>query len=148
MGNAGSHTMAGSDAAASGVREEIVCRAARYWLDEDLGFIRGRYFPGTLDDLETAKENVAAVIKLSKGKRLPMLIEFPPGYSGSSKEAREYYGSPEHRAVWRAVAFVGLSPVGVVTANIWSAIYGHREAPAKYFTSYEDAVRWLRGFAE
>jgi hypothetical protein len=128
--------------------KEVVSRTGTTWLDEGLGIARFQAFPGVEQGLDDAKENIAAVGAVTDGKKFPMLVDLT-GSRGLGPEARAFYGTPEAGIYYRALALVGTSPVSRMLGNIWFAIYsGRRDLPTKLFGSNEEAIEWLKAFAD
>ena len=124
-------------------REEIVTRTGRTWLGED-GIMRAVHLPNSVETLADAKENMAATVKLSAGKRYPILVDLRP-IKSIDRDAREYYARGDQTEVVTAVALLIGSPISRVIGNFILALNTPR-IPAKIFTSEAEALDWLRGF--
>lgn len=126
--------------------EAVLTRTGRCTLDERNGIVRFEVFVGAEQSADDARENMDAVLKVSGGKRYPLLVNLATGKTLGQK-ARDVYGNPELRSRYRAIALVGGSPVSRMGANMWLAIYGNREFPTKMFAIEADAIAWLKEFA-
>jgi hypothetical protein len=124
--------------------ERVSFRCGEIWFDDELGIVRVDTTPNCMIDLEAAKEEIAIIAKLSKGKRLPLLCDMRMAFI--DQQAREYYGSAESRAVWRAVALLGQTPQAGAVSTMWTAAYDHPDAPSRVYFSEPAAIDWLKGF--
>jgi hypothetical protein len=124
--------------------ERIKVRGGEVWLDEKAGIVRVQTIPDTTYTLADAKEEIAAVIKVSGGKRLPLFVDLRSAYIDA--EAGDYFASAESRAAWRAVAMWASTPQGGAVGAMWTAVYDHPDAPSRIYYSETDAVEWLRSF--
>ncbi len=120
--------------------EVIETKNVRIWLGDD-GIVRIVQKPGTEETLDTAKENIAASMKVSKEKKRPLLVDIV-ALKTMSHEAREFYGKVEDV---NAVALLVGSPVSRVLGTVFLGI-SKSKVPLKLFTSEEDAIEWLKGF--
>ncbi len=89
---------------------------------------------------------MAAYRKISKGKRLPLLIDTKTMKS-LSREARVYFASEEAAACASAAGIVVGSPVSKVLGNFYLGL-GSPKLPSRLFTSEDEALTWLKGFVE
>jgi hypothetical protein len=103
------------------------------WLDDETGVVRVILHSGTTVTGPSAKEQIAAVAKVSRGKKLPLLVDI--GSRFTDLEAREYFASEESRAAWRAVAMLGATPPGTAQGKMWVAAHSHPESPARFYYS-------------
>ena len=71
-------------------------RVSSYWLDEE-GIIRGVAKAGADYGLEDAKDGIRAHRSLSGGKQRALIVDIS-ALRSMSREARAYYGAPEHAA--------------------------------------------------
>ena len=124
-------------------REEIVTRVSKVWVGED-GIARVIHVPGAEPTLEDAKETMAAYLKVSKGKRLPLFVDTKKMKS-MSREVRLYYSSDEAARVASAVAIIIETPVSRVLGNFFLGLNNPR-LPSRLFTSEQEALEWLKGF--
>jgi len=123
--------------------EEIVTSVCRVWVGED-GIARIIHFPNAELTLETAKETMAAYLKLSKGKRHPLFVD-TRGEKSMSRECRIYYASEENAKNASAAAIIVDTPVSRVLGNFYIGL-SNPHLPSKLFTSEQGALEWLKGF--
>jgi hypothetical protein len=126
--------------------ERIRITNGEVWLDEDNGIVRVSHETRVSVTLAAAKEQIAAVAKVSKGKRFPLLVDLRNPFTGP--EAREYFASEESRAAWRAVALLSTTPTGTATGKMWVAAYETPDNPARVYYSETEAIEWLKGFLD
>jgi hypothetical protein len=94
----------------------IETRTARIWLGED-GIVRVKPRAREPESIEDAHDNVAAVLKVTRGVRRPMLLDL--AMTGPlTPECREYYMSPEATGHLTAVAIVTGSLLGRIVGNL------------------------------
>jgi len=125
--------------------EVVATPTAKVWLGED-GIVRTNYFPNVEETLADAKENIATVVKVSKGKRYPVLVG-GRNVKSITREARAYYaGETTANAVYAAAILIG-SPVSRMIGNFFMN-FNKPKYPLKLFTSETDAIEWLKGFIE
>lgn len=123
--------------------EVIETRNAKVWLGDD-GIIRSLQKHGAEETLDTAKENIAAILKVSKGKKRPLLVDMVAQKS-ITFEAREFYSDEARGSEGSALALLVGSPVSRVIGSVMIRI-SKPVLPIKLFTSEGDAIEWLRGF--
>ena len=118
-------------------------RTATVWLGPD-GLVHLRPLAQREPEVADAKENVAAVVKVSGGVRRPLLVHFDPAAPQSS-EWPYYYLSEEARR--------SVSAMGVVTNSTFSLIFGNlmlglsaTKAPIRMFEDGDAAARWLEEY--
>jgi hypothetical protein len=116
------------------------------WLDDDTGIVRVSHDSGTSITLAAAKEQIATVAKISKGERLPLLVDLRSRFTES--DAREYFASEESRAAWRAVALLSTTPSGTAVGQMWVAAFETPDNPARVYFSETEAVEWLKSFLD
>lgn len=112
-------------------------------LGED-GIVRVRMIPGTRETLETARENIAAFLELSAGKKLPVLIDLTDTL-GASREARRLYSGDDVSRYTAATAMVVTSPVTILTASFFLKLNQPRRI-LRLFASESEAIEWLRQY--
>ena len=123
--------------------EELVTRSNRVWLGED-GIVRSVSLPDIEQTLEGARDNIAAVARVSRGVRRPVLADLT-GAKSISRQARMYYAGAEATARYAAVALLVGSPLSRVLGRFVLAM-SRPARPVQMFTSEDDALAWLRGF--
>jgi len=125
--------------------EVILTRTAKIWLGED-GITRITYFRNTEDMLVDAKEMVATVWNINKGKKTSLLVD-KRVIKSMDREAREYYAGEEAAKTVNATALLIGSPVSRIIANFYIRL-NKPKFPVKLFTSETEAIEWLKGFME
>jgi hypothetical protein len=123
--------------------EEIVTSVCKVWVGED-GIARVIHVPSAELTLETAKETMAAYLKLNKGKRLPLVVD-TRGMKSMTRECRIYYASEETAKTGSAVAIIVDTPVSRVLGNFYLGL-SKPHLPSRLFTSEQEALEWLKGF--
>ena len=127
------------------MENEVMLRTCKIWLGED-GIARSIYFPNAEETLADAKEYIATVVKISKGKRCPLFVDMR-NCKSITREAREYYaGEKSAKAVSAAAGLIG-SPVSRIIGNFFMRL-NKPVLPTKIFTSETEALEWLKGFIE
>lgn len=124
-------------------REEIVTQVSKVWVGDD-GIARVIHFPGVELTLTGAQETMAAYLKVSKGSKLPLLVDTKEMKS-MTRESRLYYASEETAKTGRAVAIIVGTPVSKVLGNFYIGL-SNPHLPSRLFTSEQDALAWLKGF--
>jgi len=109
----------------------------------DDGIMWGR-FKVKIFDFEAAKVAVATRIEACKGQPYPLLID-ARYVSSITKEARDYFASPEGTSLVIASCLVLDSVLGRFLGNFFLQI-SKPKVPLKLFTNTEDAVSWLQQF--
>jgi hypothetical protein len=125
------------------VGEPIVTRTVVTWLDTH-GILWARHAAGSEQTLTEATENVAAALRLTGGKRWPLLIDMS-AVKSINREARQYYAGPATAAVASAYALVVGSPLSRVIGNFFIGL-NKTAAPTRLFNSCDEARVWLGQF--
>jgi hypothetical protein len=125
--------------------EVIITRTAKVRLGED-GIFRVIVLPKVEMTLADAKESIATVLKISKGKKLPLLVD-SRNIKSMEREARVYYAGEEGRKSVSACALLIGSPVSRVIGNFFMGL-NKPLVPTRLFTSETEAIEWLRRFIE
>ena len=115
------------------------------WLGEDR-IARVTQVPGAELTLEDAQETMAAYVKVTKGKRLPILVDTRKMKS-MSRETRKYYAGEEAAKVASAVALIIDTPLSKVLGNFYLGLSNPR-LPTRLFTAESEALEWLKGYLE
>ncbi|MDD5434152.1 MAG: hypothetical protein PH343_01855 [Nitrospira sp.] len=123
--------------------EVIETRNGRIWLGDD-GIVRYVTEPGTEETLDTAKETIAAILTVSKGKKRPLLVDIH-AIKSITREAREFFGRDERERELTAIALLVGSPVSRIIGSVFIGI-NRPPNPLKLFTSEGDAIEWLKAF--
>ena len=123
--------------------EVTLTRMAKIWLGDD-GIVRVEYFPDVEETLADAKENIETIMKVSKRKKCPILVD-GRNLKSITREARTYYAGEEAGKVVNVAVFLIRSPVNKIIGN-FSMNFNKPKYPVKLFTSETDAIEWLKGF--
>ncbi|MFA4968970.1 MAG: hypothetical protein WC540_05010 [Sulfuritalea sp.] len=118
---------------------------AGMWLGED-GIVRIIWVPGAEVTLEDAEESMAAWVKISQGKRRPMVVDTATMKS-LAREARHLYASERAAKVACAVGIVVGTPVSRVLGNFYLGL-SNPLLPTRLFDSEDEALEWLKGYLE
>ena len=126
--------------------ETITTKTCKVWLGND-GIVRAVMHPGAEDNLGTAKENIAAGIKVSGGKKRPLLLDMSR-IKMIDHAARDYYAHNERReGSEKAVALVVKSPLSRMFGNFFLGL-NKPVVPTKLFNDQGKAVAWLKRFSD
>lgn len=103
-----------------------------------------RYKDGSVETLETAKEDIAAMLKLvGQLAPVPHLVDLT-GMKSQTRDSRKYYAESEEVVkVVKKLALLIKNPVARVLGNVYIGI-NKTVYPTKLFTSEEEAMKWLR----
>ena len=127
--------------------EIIQTRTTRVWLKEDgIIYLLPRPDPLSGMTLDDVKEFLAAIRKLGKGKKMPIMNDLR-GYPGFSADVdtRAYIAGDAGRSIFKSVAFLVDSPVSRMVGNF--VLYVNKPSyPTRLFTNETEAVDWLKGF--
>ncbi len=123
----------------------LLTRCAMISLGED-GIVRFTISAGADETLDEAREVVAAVAKIGKGKKRPVLAD-ARGVNSATREARRYYAGEEAAKVAGAAAVLVGSPISRMIASFFVSI-NRPDFPVRLFTSESEAMEWLKGFRE
>ena len=102
------------------------------------------YKKGLEIDLSMAKEIVTARLKFMQSRKLPVIV-FDGGVISMSKEARDFFGSPEGNEGLLAGAIIQNKPVSAAINNFFLFV-SKPNIPAKIFTNVDSALKWLSKF--
>ena len=127
------------------MEQEIMLQTGRIWLEED-GIVRATYFPKAEETLAEAKEHIAAVVKVSRGNKYPVLVDCRK-LKSITREAREYYAGKETANAVSAMAVLMGSPVSRTLGNFFMRL-NKPLSPTRLFTSETEALEWLKGFIQ
>jgi hypothetical protein len=119
----------------------IVTQTAKIWLAED-GIVHLEPHARREQDLNDAKENVAAVQEIAGGVKRGLLIHFQIAVAQTA-ECRNYYTSEAAFQTVRAVAIVTKSTLGRIIGNLMIGM-NTSPTPLRLFESDEAALEWLR----
>ena len=109
----------------------------------DDGILHGVAQPGPPQTLDDARENIECARKLSKGRRVPLLLDIRK--TGTlSREARTFYAGEEGAQTVRGLAMVADSAFTRVVGNLFIRL-AKANFPVRLFASTDAATVWLRG---
>jgi hypothetical protein len=123
----------------------ITTRTAKIWRRED-GITQVVTLENVREELEDAKENVAAIVRINQQKLMPVLVDMRAG-PGIDRETRAYYSSREGLVATKALALLVESRFTRIMANFFIK-FDLPAAPTQLFTSEDEAVAWLKTFLE
>ena len=126
-------------------REIIKITQASMWLGED-GIVRIIWVPGAEVALADAEESMAAWVKVSLGKRRPMVVDTSQMKS-LAREARHLYASERAAKIACAVGIIVGTPVSRVLGNFYLGL-SNPHLPTRLFASEDEALQWLKGYIE
>ncbi len=128
------------------MRDNVVeTPTARIWLEDD-GIVRVINKPSVEVDLVAAKENVAVVLRITEGRKVPLFIALS-GIRSMSQEARDFFAGEGGAEPSLCQALVVRSPISKVIANFFLG-FNRPVLPTRAFTSEVDALTWLKGFTK
>lgn len=116
-------------------------KTATFWKKYgDIVFFK--YAPALDMDVHVAREMVASRLEYTKGEAVYALIDVT-NLKSTTKEARDYMNSPEGglRGI-KAGAFLSNNVVPTLLINLYLKV-SNPPVPAKFFTSEEEALKWL-----
>ncbi len=123
----------------------VTTRVAKVWMGED-GIVRAKANSDTRETLEDAKENVAAVNKVTRGKKSPLFIDYR-SLKAQDRDAQNHYSTAE---ATQFVSALGMQVESAVSRVILNFYLGIRKSPQplKLFNDEDEALQWLKGFLE
>ncbi|HVE82136.1 MAG TPA: hypothetical protein VND93_04790 [Myxococcales bacterium] len=135
------------------VGEVLSTRTQRIWLRRD-GIVQTANYDSQQGegggivpiDLACAKENVAAVIAVSAGKRRPVYVDQQVSLPLTS-EAQQHYASDEMARATTAVGILADSWIGRLLGN-FVLRYKKGGVPTRLFQTEAEAVHWLKGYLQ
>jgi hypothetical protein len=92
--------------------------------------------------LSDAVENVRASAELTRGRRVPMILD-TRGTQQINREARIYYTGPENAKVINACAMLISSSAGKILGNFLMRV-NHPPFPFRLFSDEASARAWLK----
>ncbi len=119
---------------------EVRDRIEKVWLRED-EIVQIVVLPGADYMLADAKQVIAGIIQVGKGKRYPLLVDMR-NVKSIDRTARQ------ELAAFTGVASVAIlvdSPVSRVVSNFFTA-FNKAAVPLRLFSSEAEATEWLKGF--
>lgn len=110
----------------------------------DDGIVRVVMSEATIETLDEAQENIAAISEVAHGRLVPVLVDFRLVRS-QDRQAREYYAGAETAKVITSVALLTGSPLSRVVANFFLGL-NKPLYPTRLFTKESEALEWLKGY--
>ena len=110
-------------------------------LEED-GYILTRVKPGSEIQLQDAKDNTAAVIKISSGIIYPLLVDLRE-IKSISKDARNHFSMRGRKPNVSTVAMLVKSPVSRIIGNFFIG-FNRPVVPTRLFSVEKSAVSWVK----
>jgi hypothetical protein len=113
------------------------------WMEEDNDILISSYQPKLNVDIAIARELVSSRLEYANGKSKYTLIDFT-NVGSATKEARDFMNSPDGglKGVLGG-AFLANNAVAALFINLFLKI-NKPPVPARFFTSKEDALTWLK----
>jgi len=127
------------------MNEVIEVGVGRLWLRED-GIVHAVTKPGAEMTLADAREQIAAIGKIGRGKGLPLLVDFK-NIKSQDRGARTYFAGEEAAKAVTACAILLSSPLSRVIGNFYMGL-NKPVTPTKLFTSESKAIEWLEEYLE
>ena len=125
------------------MNEVIEVETGPIWLGED-GIVHTSAKPGSEQTLADAREAIAAIAKIGRGKALPVLVDFK-NIKSQDRGARTYYAGKETAQAVTACAILISSPLSRVIGNFYMGL-NLPVTPTKLFTSESEAIEWLKKY--
>jgi len=124
---------------------EIRTKNARIRLED--GIVMVNFVPGAEEILADAEENMLALEKICRGEKKPVYIN-PGPHKSMTRDARVYYvkESPRYST---AIAVLARSPIAKLLSTFLIALnktINKDSMLLRFFTSEDEALRWLRPF--
>ncbi len=110
-------------------------------LEKD-GYILTKVKPDSEILLQDAKDNTAAVIKVSGDSNFPILVDLRQ-IKSISKEARDHFSMRGRKPHVTAIAMLVKSPVSRIIGNFFLGL-NRPTVPTRLFTSEVDAKTWMK----
>lgn len=121
-------------------------KTVTFWKKDD-NIIFFKYAPALDMDIKVARDMVASRLEYTKGESVYALIDVT-NLKSTTKEARDYMNSTEGglRGI-KAGAFLSNNVVPTLLINMYLKV-SNPPVPAKFFTSEEEALKWLMKIKE
>jgi hypothetical protein len=110
-------------------------------LEKD-GYIFTKVKSGSEITVQDAKENTAAVIKVSGDSNFPILVDLRE-IKSISKEARDHFSMRGRKPHVTAIAMLVKSPVSRIIGNFFLGL-NRPTVPTRLFTAEKDAITWMK----
>jgi hypothetical protein len=119
--------------------DAVDCGTSTVWLANGIVYfqmrVQGRW------ELEDSERAMAAIRRVSAGKRLPVIIGAGL-FTSASTDARRFWGRADGGERGAAMAVVVSSPVASMIVNLFMRLVP-MEYPARVFASLMDAQHWV-----
>ena len=112
----------------------------------EYGIVYCNVLSGKIMTLEDGKENVAAIAKLAKHKKVPVIVDIRNS-KGATKECRRYFAGRETAKVQKACALIIDSPFSRLIGNFFMGM-NKTLFPTRLFNDKNEAINWLKQFCE
>jgi hypothetical protein len=106
------------------------------------GFVHTLVRAGSEIQLEDAKENTAAVIRVSGGSNYPILVDLRK-IKSISKEARDHFSMRGRKPNVTAIAMLVSSPLSRIIGNFFLGL-NRPTVPTRMFTSESEGILWMK----
>lgn len=113
-----------------------------FWIEGDIMY--NKFKPRLNMDLGIAKECAKSSFQLTKGKKIPMMVNLE-NLASIDKEARDFMANPESTFIVKASALVVKSKVQRVMVTIFLN-FSRPAFPVMLFSSEMEAFDWLQKF--
>lgn len=123
----------------------VETQTARIWMRPD-GIAHASIIKGAEQKCGDIQENIAHVSELSRGKKVPLLMDIRES-KGVDREGSRYAASEEVGKHITGMAVLVMSPFSRVMGNLWLRTT-KPHFPTRLFTSEEDAIEWLKSSEE
>jgi len=127
------------------MNEVIEVGAGPIWLGED-GIVHTSTKPGAEQTLKDAKDQIAAIGRIGRGKGLPVLVDFK-NLKSQDRGARTYFAGEETAKAVTACAILISSPLSRVIGNFYRGL-NKPVTPTKLFTPESEAIEGLKEYLE
>ena len=121
-------------------------RTARIALNEH-GVVSVRINDGALQSLADAKENLAAAVVETGGRRRPLLIDIRRAKPLDADARHHYSGQTLVDAFLALALLVEASPFGRMFGNVYLRI-AKPGIPTRLFSNETEAAEWLNGYRQ
>lgn len=125
------------------MKRELTLRHCKVTLGDD-GICRFDYLPNSEVTYEDAEEIIAAYMKLSDGKRVPIYADANK-IKSFDRDARNYLASDDFAAHTSAVAILVGTPLSKVLGNFYLGVQ-KPATPTRLFSTEDAALAWLTNF--
>jgi len=109
---------------------------------EEGAYILTRVKPGSEIQLQDAKDNTTAVIKISSGIAYPILVDLRE-IKSISKDARNHFSMRGRKPNVSAVAMLVKSPVSRIIGNFFIG-FNRPVVPTRLFSVEKSAITWVK----